>query len=216
MEANLIVVAGAQVGTALSLKPCNLLGRAKDVDIVLSGHAVSKRHCEITLGETGASVRDLESRNGILVNGEPVRKTSLHHGDILQVGDVPLLFRCPELSRPEGRGVDDASLSDLVDIQHKVAEAMVLDRISGTVLSSVNVDPDPMVEDDEFSTLTATDPTLFQIPDLPEGLRGATVTIFDAPDAIPAGQGHLVIDRAVVEERLAGILADREQSSYIL
>ncbi|MEE8142187.1 MAG: ATP-dependent protease ATPase subunit HslU [Planctomycetota bacterium] len=40
--------------------------------------------------------------------------------------------------------------------------------------------------------------------------------LFDAPDAVAKDQRHMRVDAGVVDERLAKILTDREQSSYIL
>ena len=45
-------------------------------------------------------VTDLESHNGTFVNGIPVNKRTLHHGDVLRVGQSELLF-LTEASAPE-------------------------------------------------------------------------------------------------------------------
>jgi signal transduction histidine kinase len=54
---------------------------------------VSKRHAQIRYGAEGYFVRDLNSRNGTLLNGHPLRPEqdyTLRSGDQIQIGDVAL------------------------------------------------------------------------------------------------------------------------------
>jgi pSer/pThr/pTyr-binding forkhead associated (FHA) protein len=63
-----------------------IVGRSPDGDIHLDDRWASRIHCEI--GKIGGTlaVRDLESRNGTLVNGEYVTEAHLLPGDRLTVG----------------------------------------------------------------------------------------------------------------------------------
>lgn len=55
---------------------------------------VSRSHAEIEVSGSAISIRDLGSRNGTLVNGQPVKGWQrLHAGDRVAVGDVELLLR---------------------------------------------------------------------------------------------------------------------------
>ncbi len=49
---------------------------------------VSRRHARVWRESDTVVAIDLESRNGILVNGQPTRRSVLHEGDILQVGEA--------------------------------------------------------------------------------------------------------------------------------
>lgn len=71
-----------------------LLGRSRDCDVVLSDPNVSRHHAEVRPGgETGWTVRDLGSTNGVRVNGRPVRgEQPLHSGDRLELGTAPVTF----------------------------------------------------------------------------------------------------------------------------
>jgi pSer/pThr/pTyr-binding forkhead associated (FHA) protein len=67
--------------------PSTVIGRASDCQIVLKSAEVSKRHCRILIQDGNVEVEDLESVNGTLVNGKPIRRVRLHNGDTLEVGD---------------------------------------------------------------------------------------------------------------------------------
>lgn len=73
------------------------IGRAKENDLVLPGLLVSRRHAEILDdGRGGAILRDLGSRNGILVAGERVDLVPLRPGLAVQIGEFTLHFGTDE------------------------------------------------------------------------------------------------------------------------
>ncbi len=53
---------------------------------------LSRRHAEFVAGPDGVIVRDLGSRNGILVNGNKVPRKALTPGDIVQLGHLELRY----------------------------------------------------------------------------------------------------------------------------
>lgn len=63
-----------------------VLGRRADCDLQIQDAAVSGRHCELRCEGNNWVVHDLNSRNGIRVNGELVQKRRLQIGDIVVVG----------------------------------------------------------------------------------------------------------------------------------
>jgi len=54
---------------------------------------VSRKHAEVRLDETGASVVDLGSTNGTRVNGRRVSSAPLHDGDHIGLGATEMTFR---------------------------------------------------------------------------------------------------------------------------
>lgn len=58
-----------------------------DVDPLLS-----RRHAQFVTTEDGCTVRDLGSRNGMLVNGVKVRERRLSEGDLVQLGHLQLRY----------------------------------------------------------------------------------------------------------------------------
>ena len=69
------------------------LGRSKNNEIILRDTSISRRHAEIHR-DTGDefSLIDLNSLNGVFVNGEKIGKYKLKEGDEIEIGDVELRF----------------------------------------------------------------------------------------------------------------------------
>ncbi len=67
------------------LKKVLLVGRRESCDIVLRFSNVSAHHCQLTVNGGYWHVRDLQSRNGVKVNGVRVGEKRLDPGDILSV-----------------------------------------------------------------------------------------------------------------------------------
>jgi two-component system response regulator GlrR len=88
----LVTVKGRETGRAfVPRSDCVVIGSHPSADVVLKDPAVSRFHCEITVGER-PFVRDLGSRNGTVVNGVAVAQAPLSHGAVLTVGGTQLRF----------------------------------------------------------------------------------------------------------------------------
>src|SRR6185295_14627978 len=71
------------------------LGRSKDNNVVFVSPKVSRRHALVhAQGGSEFSLVDLGSSNGTHLNGRRViQPMSLHHGDVIQIGEQSLVFR---------------------------------------------------------------------------------------------------------------------------
>ena len=70
-----------------------LIGRSPDCQVTIEDPLVSRQHARIVIDEGGAVVEDLKSRNGVKVNGQPVRgPTRIKDGDRLRIGTQELVF----------------------------------------------------------------------------------------------------------------------------
>ena len=67
------------------LKKSLLVGRRESCDVVLRFSNVSAHHCQLTLSGGYWYVRDLQSRNGVKVNGVRVQEKRVDPGDILSI-----------------------------------------------------------------------------------------------------------------------------------
>jgi predicted component of type VI protein secretion system len=67
------------------LKKSLLVGRRESCDIVLRFSNVSAHHCQMIVTGGYWYVRDLQSRNGVKVNGERVTDKLVKPGDILSI-----------------------------------------------------------------------------------------------------------------------------------
>jgi class 3 adenylate cyclase/GAF domain-containing protein len=75
------------------MNPVTYLGRTPQNDLVLRSDNVSRRHAKLIVTDMGVTVHDLDSHNGIFLNGKKVRSTPLNVGDLLYVADVCIEIR---------------------------------------------------------------------------------------------------------------------------
>src|SRR3954454_18873912 len=95
-------------------KPILLLGRHPECDIQIESRKISRRHCCIAQVEDYLVVRDLDSTNGIRINGVRVLEGRLHAGDELTVGGTryrvtweEAVRRPARVAAPPPRPLDD-------------------------------------------------------------------------------------------------------------
>ena len=67
------------------------IGRRPSNDIVLDDSTVSGNHAAV-LNLQNVYIEDLRSTNGTLLNGKPVQKRMLNHGDVITIGQHELRF----------------------------------------------------------------------------------------------------------------------------
>jgi diguanylate cyclase (GGDEF)-like protein len=90
-RAQLIVLAGSNVGEMYNLHGALLIGRGRDADIRIQGDGVSRQHARIKAGPDGIQLEDLGSTNGSFVNGEKIERALLQDGDKVQLGTATIL-----------------------------------------------------------------------------------------------------------------------------
>jgi pSer/pThr/pTyr-binding forkhead associated (FHA) protein len=103
MNIRLLVVQGKPAGKSLLFGPGDyFLGRGQECHVRFNSDWVSRQQCLLRVTGDRASVRDLGSRNGTLVNGQLVgQERILCQGDQVQVG--PVVF---EVHLDPSRGPD--------------------------------------------------------------------------------------------------------------
>jgi pSer/pThr/pTyr-binding forkhead associated (FHA) protein len=92
MDVKLVVLGGKHPGQVIAVHgPEFLVGRAPECKLRPNSDMVSRRHCVITITEGRATIRDLGSRNGTIVNEKKiVGEHEFRTGDKLKIG--PLEF----------------------------------------------------------------------------------------------------------------------------
>ena len=69
-----------------------IIGRIPECDIQLAVDNVSRRHARLTFRNEEYQIEDLNSTNGIYVNGIKIEKCILRNHDLLDIGGVKILF----------------------------------------------------------------------------------------------------------------------------
>lgn len=104
-----------------------VIGRGDDADLVLPNISVSRHHAQVVLQGSQASIQDLDSSNGTMVNGKQTEASVLNSGDEISVGKFHLVFLgdgpddrfykgryleyMPKYDPSPSRGGDDATFS---------------------------------------------------------------------------------------------------------
>ena len=98
LRPRLLVIAGPAKDTTIPLPEGEAtLGRDTTNAVAVPDASVSRKHCLLRREEDGRfQIRDLDSRNGTLVNGRAVKEQWLRHGDEIATGDSVFLFLLEE------------------------------------------------------------------------------------------------------------------------
>jgi predicted component of type VI protein secretion system len=81
-------------------KPILLVGRHPECDIQIDSRKISRRHCCIAQVHDYLIVRDLDSTNGVRINGVRVVEGRLNSGDELTIGNHRYQVSWRERGRP--------------------------------------------------------------------------------------------------------------------
>jgi pSer/pThr/pTyr-binding forkhead associated (FHA) protein len=88
-----LILSGGSRDRELILVDTLIVGRDPACDITETNDPLlSRRHAAFTAGTRDAIVRDLDSRNGILVNGTKTKEAKLRHGDVVQIGHLQVKY----------------------------------------------------------------------------------------------------------------------------
>jgi transcriptional regulator with GAF, ATPase, and Fis domain len=98
LRPRLLVIAGPSKDSTIPLPEGEAtLGRDPANAVAVADASVSRKHCLLRREEDGRfQIKDLDSRNGTLVNGRAVKEQWLRHGDEIATGDSAFLFLVEE------------------------------------------------------------------------------------------------------------------------
>ena len=94
MLPRLKIVSGPRAGSFLQLRyPTTTFGRGADNDYRFADDTLMSRAQAVIVCEANRFIlRDLNSTNGTLLNGNPVTEIDLHPGDIIEMGEMQMEF----------------------------------------------------------------------------------------------------------------------------
>jgi pSer/pThr/pTyr-binding forkhead associated (FHA) protein len=120
------------------MRPSLKLGRRESCDICLRFPNISGMHCELSFKDGYWVVRDLNSKNGIKVNGERLRYRALRPGDTVTIGKRDYTINY------ELHAAGQAALEALLSESESVYNQSLMEKAGLT--KSSRLDPFRMVE----------------------------------------------------------------------
>ncbi len=94
-HARLVVLSSNFAGSEFELsRPQMIIGRTDENDIVINHRSISRNHAKLVREpDTGRyTISDLQSSNGVRVNGQDYGKVELRRGDVIDLGHVRMRF----------------------------------------------------------------------------------------------------------------------------
>jgi pSer/pThr/pTyr-binding forkhead associated (FHA) protein len=153
MNANLVLLAKSGKQRVIELPgKVTVIGRRHNCDLRIPLESVSRRHCQLTCGDDGIVIRDLGSRNGILINGHKVKEEqTVNAGDYIQIGDVIFALQVdgqpasikPPAPAPVSLEADDTAVTDEDDLD------MAFDKLGDSTAQDGEIDFSDLDDDDE-------------------------------------------------------------------
>ncbi len=93
MQPRLLAITGSLTGTVRQLVNGQIsIGRDDANQLCLADPLVSRKHCTIQKMDEQHELADLDSQNGTFVNGTPIRRKTVEHGDTIRIGNTELVF----------------------------------------------------------------------------------------------------------------------------
>lgn len=127
----------------------NTIGRAPENTIQLDEPSVSGRHAEVLVVGDNCQLKDLDSTNGTLVNGQPITSVQLRSGDRIRFGKVEACYECtvaggaqplPHLEEVEARPAElSARPADFANASPFPSRKKTKDPARAAVLAAVTV-----------------------------------------------------------------------------
>ncbi|PIE17207.1 MAG: hypothetical protein CSA65_09510 [Proteobacteria bacterium] len=94
--ARIVCVSSNFAGLEFELsKPVMVIGRTEDNDVVINHRSISRHHARIVEENGRYTIIDMQSANGVRVNGEEYGKVELRKADYIDLGHVRLRFVAP-------------------------------------------------------------------------------------------------------------------------
>ncbi len=118
------------------------MGRELDNTLRLPDPSISRHHCVLRKVGGGFEIQDLQSSNGVLVNGNRVQSSPLRDGDRITLGQVQLTFQDPR---------QEVAATVAINIQDSPAPPSGTVRMSADQLAAIHTgkppsEPEPNIQ----------------------------------------------------------------------
>ena len=188
MRPRLLVIAGPSKDLTIPLPDGEAtIGRDPANVVAIIDPSVSRKHCLLRREEDGRfQIKDLDSRNGTMVNGVPVKEQWLRHGDEIATGDSLFWFLIEEDERPSASRVefdDGQPMAETRLIHAKEAVYLQPDRLLKELPATSQVGKN-------LNALLKISRVVHAIRDLEELQAQLLDLIFEV---VPAGRGAILL-----------------------
>jgi len=121
-------LSGSREGERVPLSSDSIvIGRSSDADVTLPDEATSSRHAELVLEDGRWLIRDLNSSNGIEVNGEKVTAGWVARGDAIKIGNSRFVVHADEASEVVPEAAADSGDLEMVRRMREQTERIRLE-----------------------------------------------------------------------------------------
>jgi len=121
------------------------IGRGADNTITIPDPTISRKHAKVSFQEGCCVVEDMQSANGIMVNGSRVERLTLKSGDTFHLGDILFSFIEREIAESENKFEDTVQILSSVEglgiLDEKEEPESSLERIREVVAAIPFVHP---------------------------------------------------------------------------
>jgi transcriptional regulator with GAF, ATPase, and Fis domain len=195
LRPRLLVIAGPSKDTLIPLSEAEAtIGRDPASAVAIVDPSVSRKHCVVRREDDRFQIKDLDSRNGTLVNGTPVKEQWLRHGDEIATGDSAFLFLLEEEDR-----VSPASRVEFDETQHATETQIIYPK------DVLYLQPDRLLRElpatsvvaRNLSALLKISRVVHAIRDLEELQAHLLDLIFEV---VPAGRGAILLGDGLANE----------------
>ena len=189
MDSRVVVVSGSAKGTVVRLTASQFsVGRDSTNHLCLHDRAVSRKHFSISETDAAFHLVDLDSHNGTFVNGIPVRRKLLSHGDTIRAGHCELVFLI---------GEDDSLISRLVQFRDDSPADLLTTTSTNRLPSPSNLGTDVGRMARDLNALFKVASTINSIREL-EPLQRRLLELIC--EVVPADSAAVVITRHVDDD----------------
>lgn len=134
------------------------VGRDPSCDVSDADPRLSRKHAEFQLTPKGIVVRDLDSRNGVRVNGRTVRETLLSPGDLVEVAHLSIRFLDDGKGDPISQSISGIQARPVEGVQ--VKDGFEDDRTRVLPVAAISTTPSGPVPEPKTPPPNAADATI--------------------------------------------------------
>ncbi len=210
-HARLVVLSTNYAGRDFELdKPAMVIGRTDDNDIWLNHRSISRHHAKIVRENGRYAIVDLQSSNGVRVNGEEYGKVELRRADVIDLGHVRMRFVEPGEDFLFGRD------AQAIEIEGErggrgalwaVLALLVLAAAGGVYWMTIHDDKSSAPDDQKASSANVEPtpaPSEAVVPPPPAVPDAAPVVAVETPPAAEGVASHLrAAEQAIKTEKWA-------------